>query len=252
MKKHFKGKEAVEHVIERRAKGIVATAESHGTEMPGHVSAAADAAKETAIALLLLWMATATLGIAGGRLWAILGVFSLAWFVWKIGRSAWLGWARLERLHRVIEEERWEIEHHRGQEREELRALYAAKGFDGDLLEEVVDVLMADGDRLLRVMLEEELGLFLQVYEHPLKQGVGAGVGALVAIAVCLIGFAIWPFLGLLVGAFLVVAASGATAATYEGNRLLAAIVWNAGLAALSLGLGYFSLLFILRQLGIA
>ena len=32
---------------------------------------------------------------------------------------------------------------------------------------------MADGDRLLRVMLEEELGFSLEVYDHPLKQALG-------------------------------------------------------------------------------
>ncbi len=33
---------------------------------------------------------------------------------------------------------------------------------------------MADDNRLLRVMLEEELGLTLEAYEHPLKQAFGA------------------------------------------------------------------------------
>ncbi len=221
-------------------KGITATAESHGTEMPGHISAAADGAKETALALLLLWI---TLTLTGAQdIWTALIIFSVSWLIWKMGRSAWLGWSRLERLHRVIEEEKWEIEHHRGEEREELRALYKAKGFDSPLLDEVVDVLMADQDRLLRVMLEEELGLFLHVYEHPLKQAFGAGIGALIGIAVTLIGLLVWPSLGLLIGSFLVIGASGATAAIHEGNRLLPAIVWNVALAGLSTGIGYFTL----------
>ena len=226
--------------MKEHLKGIAATAESHGTEMPGHISAGADAAKETALALLLLWM-TLTL-IGAQHLWAGLIIFSVAWIVWKMGRSAWLGWSRLERLHRVIEEEKWEIEHHRGQEREELLALYGAKGFDGPLLDEVVDVLMADEDRLLRVMLEEELGLFLHVYEHPLKQASGAGIGALIGIGIALLGLWVWPALGLLVGAFLMIGVAGATAAIYEGNRLLPAVVWNLALAALGTGLGYFTL----------
>ena len=92
-----------------------------------------------------------------------------------------LGWARLERLHRIVEEERYEIENHRQQEREELKELYRAKGFQGKLLDEVVDVLMADGERLLKVMVEEELGLSLQSQEHPLKQGAGSALGAFVA-----------------------------------------------------------------------
>ncbi len=37
----------------------------------------------------------------------------------------------------TIEEERWEIQHHRAQERLELTEMYAAKGLSGKLLEEV-------------------------------------------------------------------------------------------------------------------
>ena len=112
---HFKGKDALQHVIDARIKGKAASAEVHGTELPGHISAAADAAKETALILLILW----TL-LGSGAHWLML-VFISGWLVWKVGRSAILGWSRLERLHRVIEEERYEIEHHRPQEKEELR-----------------------------------------------------------------------------------------------------------------------------------
>src|SRR5262249_53556095 len=125
-----------------------------------------------------------------------------AWLIWKTGRSAWLGWSRIERLHRVVEQEKWEIEHHRQQEREELKALYATKGFEGKLLEDVLDVLMADGDRLLRVMVEEELGLTLESHEHPLKQAVGAGLGVLFSSILCLFGLWLYPSLGLLIAAF--------------------------------------------------
>ncbi len=229
---HFKGKRAIHHVIEARARGIISTSESHGTEVPGHISAAADACKEMGIVLLLAYFLLPSP--------LALGIFALAYLIWKIGRSAHLGWARLERLHRVIEEEKWEIEHHRQQEREELGALYAAKGFEGQLLEDVLDVLMADGDRLLRVMLEEELGLSLQVYEHPLKQAVGAGIGALASACLCFIGLWLWPTFGPFLGALVAVAAGSIVAAVYEGNRVLSALVWNLGLTTLSCGIGYF------------
>ena len=228
---HFKGKTALEHVIERRAKGVLATAESHGTEMPGHISAGADAAKETAVALLFIWL-----------LWPswIMALFALAWTIWRTGRSGWLAYSRLERLHRVIEEERWEIEHHRPQEREELAELYQAKGFEGQLLEEVLDVLMADQDRLLRVMLEEELGLSLEVYEHPLKQAFGALLGCLVAVGLCFAGFFLFPLAGLPIASFIMVAGAGATAAIYEGNKLIPAIVWNLAIAFLAASAAFF------------
>ncbi len=155
----IKDKTALEHVIEAQAKGILASSESHGSETPGHISAAADAARETGVLLFILWTVLVQLGVSAHEIVKIMGVVSCGWLVWKMGRSAWLQWTRLERLHRIMAEERWEIEHHRQQEREELKVLYEAKGFQGKLLEDVVDVLMSDGDRLLKVMVEEELGL---------------------------------------------------------------------------------------------
>lgn len=245
---HFKGKEAVEHVIEAQTRGIISAAEIHGEEAPGHISAAADAARETAMALLLLEMILWHLSIPLYTQFVLLSLFALGWLIWKIGRSAWLGWARLERLHRIVAEERWEIEHHRQQEREELGALYEAKGFHGKLLEDVLDVLMSDGDRLLRVMLEEELGLSLEKQEHPLKQGLGAGVGVLAAIAVCGLLWFIFPAYGMISGALLVMAAAGAVSAKYEKNRIISAMVWNAGLGAFAFGCAYFLLHFLLPK----
>ena len=167
---HFKGKDAIIHVAEAQAQGILAAAEIHGTEMSGYLAAGTDAARETALALLLIWVALVQLAIPSHQMLYILAIFSAGWLIWKVGRSAWLGWSHLERMHRIVEQEKWEIEHHRQQERDELRVLYATKGFEGKLLEDVLDVLMADNDRLLRVMVEEELGLSLKNMSIPLSK----------------------------------------------------------------------------------
>lgn len=226
---HFEGKSALEHVTEKRAS---AASEVHGTEIPGPISSGADSAREMAVALLIL----TTLGLS----WLSLLLFASAYFLWKIGRSAWLGWSRLGRLHRVVQEERWEIEHHRPQERDELIVLYGQKGFEGELLEEVVDVLMADSDRLLRVMLEEEMGLTLEAYPHPLKLAAGAGIGAIVGAAILLAGFFI-PY-GAPIATFLVLGIAATVSAHYEKNRLLPAIIWNLAIGAIAYG---FTLLII-------
>ncbi|NGX57992.1 MAG: hypothetical protein K940chlam3_00893 [Chlamydiae bacterium] len=236
---HFKGKEAVEHVVEAQAKGLISKAEVHGEEMPGHISAFADTARETAVILLLIWLLISTLVLQDSH-FLVLSVMTVGWIVWKMGRSAWLGWSRLERLHRLVAEEKWEIDHHRDQEREELAALYEAKGFKGKLLEDVMDVLMADDDRLLRVMLEEELGLSLEKQEHPLKQSLGAGLGALAAYFVCMILTLLIPNFGMILGTFCVVGAAAALSAHYEKNRKIPAIVWNLGITVLAFGCTYF------------
>lgn len=214
---------------------MTASAEIHGTEMPGHLSAAADAIKEMAIALLLLWVILSHF-VNFNRQLTYLFLFACGFILWKTARSALLGWARIERLHRLIEEERYEIEHHRAQEKEELTEMYRAKGLTGKLLEEVIDVLMADDNRLLQVMLEEELGLTLHAYEHPLKQASGAFLGAISSAVVCLFGLWLLPAFGLALGAALLVIASAILSAKLERNRVVNAIIWNLGVTGVASG----------------
>lgn len=57
--------------------------------------------------------------------------------------------------HRQVEY--WEIENLRDREVQEIREIYAAKGFKGDLLEKVVEVITADKDVWVDTMMKEEL-----------------------------------------------------------------------------------------------
>ncbi|MDE3055745.1 MAG: VIT1/CCC1 transporter family protein [Verrucomicrobiota bacterium] len=222
---HFHGKEALEHLIEARKKGRWASSEIHGVELPGHYSAAAEAAKETAFFFLLFWT------LLPQFLIAFFLPLSAALLFWRMGRSALLGYVRLEKLHRLIEEERWEIEHHRPQEKEELTALYAAKGFSGKLLEEAIETLMADDNRLLQVMLEEELGLSLEAFEHPLKQACGASIAVFFAAALLWLSLFLPPW-GFALTALLVIAAATLFVARWERIPKLPALLWNLALAA--------------------
>lgn len=239
MHKHFDEKDALSHVLEKREEGIK---EIHGFEMPGHLSAGADSCRDIALFLLVAWTVLSFLNASFHSTLACLAAAGLGWLVWKGGRSSWLAWTRLERLHRLIEQEKYEIEHHRPQEREELTALYHAKGLEGKLLENVIDVLMADQDRLLKIMLEEELGLSLEAYEHPLKQAFGAGIGALISLIICLSSFLIFPQFGIIFASLFMMGAGAFVSAYYEKNRIISAVVWNISLGILVFGMVFFLL----------
>lgn len=240
MAKHFEDKDALSHVMQKRVEGMSSVSEMHGTEMPGYLAAANDACKDTAVALLLVWLLLLLVELPFSSAFVFFLAFGLGWVAYKGGRAGRLGWARLERLHQLIEQEKYEIEHHRPQEREELMALYRAKGFEGKLLEDIVDVLMSDQDRLLKVMLEEEMGLTLQAYEHPLQQAFGAVVGALISLALSSVFFLFLPAYGMWLATFLLLTLASLTVATHEKNRRVAAVIWNLSITILALGITYF------------
>lgn len=241
---HFEEKDAQGHLVEKQAKALLDRAESHGNEMSGHLTAGADALRDGALlgGLLAMILAACHLPLATELL--LWGIAMASWSLWKAGRSGWIAQARLERLHRIIQEEKWEIEHHRSQEREELEVIYRAKGFEGELLEQVVDVLMADSNRLLRIMVEEELGLTLESQEHPLKQATAAGLSAVVASLVLFLTLVGGGTMAAVAMAIVLVAVAACISAYYEHNQPLAALVWNVGLAILPLSSVYFLLSF--------
>lgn len=59
--------------------------------------------------------------------------------------------------HKAIEV--WEVDNLHETEKEEIREIYAAKGFRGELLEQVVDVITSDKEVWIDTMMKEELEL---------------------------------------------------------------------------------------------
>ena len=105
-------------------------------------------------------------GVAGAKLSAgvvvVLGVANLLGDGFSMAVSNYLGtraerqWC--ERLRRIEEDH---IARHPDGEREEIRQLFAAKGFEGDDLERVVEVITSDHERWVDTMLTDELGVSL-------------------------------------------------------------------------------------------
>ncbi|MGD9563286.1 MAG: VIT1/CCC1 transporter family protein [Pyrinomonadaceae bacterium] len=133
--------------------------------------------------------AVTTFAIAAGSIGAdlspkivlVLGFANLAADGFSMAASNFLGTkAETDELSRVREIERRHIEVDPAGEREEVRQIYAAKGFDGPELERVVELVTADTDRWIETMRAEEYGLPRSV-RPPLK----AATATFAAFVVC-------------------------------------------------------------------
>ena len=66
--------------------------------------------------------------------------------------------------------EYWEVDHLPERERQEVREIMQAKGFEDELLDKVVEVLTADRDRWVDLMMKEELGM-IRESKSPIAMG---------------------------------------------------------------------------------
>jgi VIT1/CCC1 family predicted Fe2+/Mn2+ transporter len=125
-------------------------------------------------------------GVAGAGLSSgiiiILGFANLLADGFSMAVSNYLGTRAENQLRdKARQRELDEIRKYPQGEIEEIRQIYYRKGFDGELLEQVVEVITSDHDRWADVMLQEEHGMTLQ--EHNAAKG-----GIATFIAFCLVG----------------------------------------------------------------
>jgi VIT1/CCC1 family predicted Fe2+/Mn2+ transporter len=155
---------------------------------------------------------------------------------------------QLDFYRREIRREAKEIEEDIEGERAELTALYATKGLKGPVLKEAVDQICADPEILLKVMMEEELGIFTSRFEHPALSGLVDACAAVLGAAPAGIAFALfsnsWMVLGVpgaALGIWLLSAgAFGALRVLHTLEPPLEAAAVNVGIALASGGSAWF------------
>ena len=88
--------------------------------------------------------------------------------------------------------EYWEVDNMPKQEREEVKEIYQEKGFEGELLEQVVEVICSDRDRWVNVMMKEELEMIPDV-KSPFATGATTYISFILVGIVPLITY-VWDY----------------------------------------------------------
>ena len=95
-----------------------------------------------------------------GSVVLVLGLANLIADGFAMGAGNYSGTkAEIDDYRRLLAVERKHIEVEPSGEREEIRQIFAGKGFDGPELERIVDVITADKERWAKTMAVEEYGL---------------------------------------------------------------------------------------------
>jgi VIT1/CCC1 family predicted Fe2+/Mn2+ transporter len=127
-------------------------------------------------------------------------------------------------------------------EREEIREVYRARGFEGELLETVVRTITSDPKVWLRVMMQEELGLS-QGFGEPLGAALTVSISFLLGGAVPVIPFIFGSGVGVLAISFLLTAialiAAGTVRTRFTGEPPVRAGAELVAMAAVGVGVAY-------------
>jgi len=121
-------------------------------------------------------------------------------------------------------------------EREEVRALYQGKGFDGPLLERIVETITANEDVWVAVMMAEEHGLAPVSTRRALGAALIVGASSMVGSFIPLLPFFFAP---IRVAIWISIALAGATLFAFGAlkARWTVGVPWKSGLELAAIGL---------------
>jgi VIT1/CCC1 family predicted Fe2+/Mn2+ transporter len=133
-------------------------------------------------------------------------------------------------------------------ERQEIRDIYAAKGFTGTLLDGVVDTITANRDTWLTTMMDEELHLQPVQSRDILRTAVVIGIATLIGHLIPLAPFLVLPRTPAVVAAILLSAVALFAVGAYTAVTLVGD--WRrSGLKFLAIGLGAAAIGFFVGRL---
>ena len=183
-------------------------------------------------------------GVAGAGLSSgvviVLGLANLVADGFSMAVSNYLGTRAENQLQeRARQREVDEIRKYPQGEREEIRQIYARKGFEGELLEQVVSVITSDRQQWVDTMIQEEHGMSLDSPD-PLRGGLATFVAFCLVGAIPLVPFLMNWFAGpVLSNPFAVSALLTAVSFLAVGGlkgRYLNQSPWSAGVETLVIG----------------
>ena len=182
-----------------------------------------------------------TSGVAGAfassRIVMMAGLAEMLGGAVSMGLAAFISArSQIEFYRSEIERERDEIRRWPEREREEIRTIYRAKGFGGELLERIVAHITADPERWSDVMMREELGMAVESFDQPLRSALTVGLAYLAGATVPVLSYLFVPaHPGLTISAVATVATLFAVGA--GKTTITARSWWRSGLESMAIGI---------------
>jgi VIT1/CCC1 family predicted Fe2+/Mn2+ transporter len=182
-------------------------------------------------------------GAATGKTVLLLGIAALVGGAISMGIGAFVS-AKAYRAYfaKELQRELREMKELPDVEREEIREIYRGRGFEGELLDQVVDTITSNPTVWLRVMMQEELGLS-EGFGEPLGAALTVSLAFLLGGAVPIIPFLFVAGVGGLGLSFLFTAVAllvgGAIRAKFTGENLARAGAELIAMAAVGVAAAY-------------